>query len=62
MPIVVKKEKGDTKDDILYRFRKIVLEEGIVEEVRNREKFISNSRKKYEKSKEKKRKSRKGGF
>jgi len=61
MPIVVKKKKGDSKDDVLYRFRKLVLEEGIVEEAKNRKEFVSNSRKKYEKNKEKKRKSRKGG-
>ena len=36
MPIIVEKKKGESKDDIIGKFRRLCLEEDITEEVRKR--------------------------
>ncbi len=51
MSIVVRKKKGETKDDLLNRFRKIFIEEEITEEVKKRLEYVKKARKKYEKKK-----------
>lgn len=52
MSIVVKKQKGETKEDLLSRFRRIFVDEEIVDEVRKRVEFVKKSRRRYEKKKE----------
>lgn len=51
MPIVVKKSKGETKDDIIGKFRRLVVEEDITEEVRKRSAYVKPSVKRYAKKK-----------
>lgn len=51
MPIVVKKQKGETKEDLLSRFRYLAVDEGIVEEVKDRKEHVKGARKRYEKKK-----------
>lgn len=50
--VVVKKKKGETEDKLIARFRKIVLEEGIIDEVRDRERYKKPSEKRKEKNKQ----------
>ena len=50
--VVVKKEKGETKDSLFRRFTKLFLEENIVEEVKKRifyrkPSLIKKEKKKY---------------
>lgn len=51
MAIVVRKNKGESKDDIIGRFRRLSIEEDITEEVRNRSAYTSPSAKRYAKKK-----------
>ncbi|MBU1129895.1 hypothetical protein KKE45_01075 [Patescibacteria group bacterium] len=51
MPIVVKKKKGDSKDDVIGKFRRIFLEEEIVEEVKKRLVYSKPSMERYAKKK-----------
>ena len=46
--VVVKKKRGESEDKLIARFRKIVLEEGIMDEVRERERFKKASEKRKE--------------
>lgn len=46
---VVKKKKGETEDRLIARFRKKVINEGILLELRDRERFKSPSEKRKEK-------------
>ena len=50
--VVVKKKKGESEDKLISRFRKIVLEEGIIDEVRDRERYKKPSEKRKEKKKQ----------
>lgn len=61
MPIVVKKQKGETKEDLIGRFRRLFIDEGILDEIKDRVEFIKGSRRRYEEKKAKKKKSRKKG-
>lgn len=54
MPIVVKKQKGETNDDLLGRFRRLFIEEEILDEVKKRVEYIKGARKRYEEKKAKK--------
>jgi len=47
MPIIVKKNKGESKDDIIGKFRRLCLEEDITEEVRKRASYVKPSEKRY---------------
>jgi len=58
MPIVVKKQKGETKEDLISRFRRLFVEEGIVEEIKRRVEYIKKSRQRYERRKEQERRRR----
>ncbi|HOZ81021.1 MAG TPA: 30S ribosomal protein S21 [Candidatus Woesebacteria bacterium] len=51
MPIVVKKGKGESKDDIIGKFRRLVIEEDITEEVRKRSAYSKPAKERYAKKK-----------
>jgi ribosomal protein S21 len=51
MPIIVKKKKGESKDDVIGKFRRISLEEDITEEVRKRTAYTKPAEKRYAKKK-----------
>lgn len=51
MAIIVKKNKGESKDDIIGRFRRLSLEEDITEEVKKRTAYVNPSAKRYAKKK-----------
>ena len=51
MPIVVKKKKGESKDDIIGKFRRLCLEEDITEEVKKRVAYVKPSELRYAKKK-----------
>ena len=46
--VVVKKQKGETDDKLIARFRKQVLFSGILQEFRDRSRFITPSEKRKE--------------
>lgn len=48
MAIVVKK-KGETEDKLIARFKKMVLDEGIIQEARDRSRFKSEAEKRKDK-------------
>ena len=52
MPIIVKRQKGETKEDLISRFRRLFVEEGIIEEIKKRVEYVKKSRRRYEKKKE----------
>lgn len=47
MPIIVKKTKGESKDDIIGKFRRLCMEEDITDEVRKRTAYVKPSEKRY---------------
>ncbi|MBP9817550.1 30S ribosomal protein S21 [Candidatus Shapirobacteria bacterium] len=51
MPIVVRKKKGESKDDVIGKFRRLVIEEDITEEVRKRTAYNKPSVERYAKKK-----------
>jgi len=51
MPIIVEKKKGESKDDIIGKFRRLYLEEDITEEVRKRAAYVQPSEERYAKKK-----------
>lgn len=51
MPIIVKKKKGESKDDVIGKFRRVSLEEDITEEVRKRTAYTKPAEKRYAKKK-----------
>ena len=51
MPIVVKKKKGESKDDVIGKFRRLSIEEDITEEVRKRTAYTKPAEKRYAKKK-----------
>ncbi|MBU1117423.1 30S ribosomal protein S21 [Patescibacteria group bacterium] len=51
MAIVVKRKKGESKDDIIGKFRRLCIEEDITEEVRKRTAYAKPSIGRYEKKK-----------
>ena len=51
MPIIVKKKKGESKDDVIGKFRRLCLEEDITEEVRKRSAYTKPSELRYAKKK-----------
>lgn len=48
MAVVVKK-KGESEDKLIARFKKMVLDEGIIQEARDRSRFKSDAEKRKEK-------------
>ena len=61
MPIIVRKKQGESKEELINRFRKLFLEEGIIEKVREKVAYVKPSRRRYEKKKEARSRIRKGG-
>ncbi|MGI5840628.1 MAG: 30S ribosomal protein S21 [Patescibacteria group bacterium] len=51
MPIIVKKKKGESKDDVIGKFRRLCLEEDITEEVKKRTAYSKPSEDRYAKKK-----------
>lgn len=51
--VVVKKQKGESLDKLIARFKKLVIEEDLVNELRNRARFISRGEQKKQKAAEK---------
>jgi ribosomal protein S21 len=51
MAIIVKRKKGESKDDIIGKFRRLCLEEDITEEVRKRAAYAKPSIGRYAKKK-----------
>lgn len=51
MPLVVKKSKGEDKDDVIGKFRRLFLEEDITEEVKRRSAYSKPSELRYAKKK-----------
>ena len=51
MPIVVKRKKGESKDDVIGKFRRLCMEEDITEEVRKRTAYAKPSALRYAKKK-----------
>jgi len=47
MPIVVTKKKGESKDDVIGKFRRLCTEEDITEEIRKRAAYVKPSEKRY---------------
>jgi len=52
MAIVVKKKRGESKIELINRFRKIFLEEGIIDQIKEKVHYVKPSRKRYERKKE----------
>ena len=61
MPIIVKKQKGERKEDVIARFRRLFMDEGILDEIKERVEFVKDARKRYEKKKARKNHPDKGG-
>jgi len=51
MSIIVRKKKGQSKDDVIGKFRRLCLEEDITEEIRKRVAYSKPSEKRYAKKK-----------
>jgi ribosomal protein S21 len=51
MAIIVKKKKGESKDDVIGKFRRLSLEEDVTEEVKKRTAYIKPSEERYAKKK-----------
>ncbi|KKQ66001.1 MAG: 30S ribosomal protein S21 [Candidatus Daviesbacteria bacterium GW2011_GWA2_38_24] len=56
MSIIVKAKDKDTTDAIIRRFQKLVAQEGVIQQYREREFYKKNSLKRQEKIAEKRRK------
>ena len=51
MAIIVKRKKGESKDDIIGKFRRLCMEEDITEEIRKRTAYAKPSIGRYAKKK-----------
>ncbi len=51
MATVVKKKPGQSEDSLIAQFRKKILNEEVLEEVKKREFYLKPSRKRYEREK-----------
>jgi ribosomal protein S21 len=51
MPIIVKRKKGESKDDIIGKFRRLCLDEDITEEVKKKTAYSKPSEERYAKKK-----------
>lgn len=49
--IKVQKQKGESDDSLISRFRKKIYNTGFLEEVKNKKRFVSKSEKRNEKKK-----------
>jgi len=53
MTITVQKKKGETKQELISRFRKLILEAGIIEKIKEKVAYTKPSRSRYEQKKKK---------
>jgi len=60
MPTVVRKKPGQTDDQLIATFRKKVLSEDIIEEIKERQRYQKPSRKRYEREKFLKKRKKRG--
>lgn len=51
MAIIVKKKKGESKDDVIGKFRRLCLDEDVTEEIRKRAAYVKPSELRYAKKK-----------
>jgi len=51
MATIVKKKPGQSEDSLIAQFRKKILNEEVLEEVKKREFYLKPSRKRYEREK-----------
>ena len=51
MSITVQKKKGESKEELIFRFRKLFLEAGIMDKIKEKTAYVKPSRKRYEKRK-----------
>lgn len=51
MPLIVRKSKGESKDDVIGKFRRLSLEEDVSEEMKKRSAYAKPSEKRYAKKK-----------
>ena len=51
MAIVVKRKKGESKDDLIGKFRRLILEEEIGEEIKKKTAYTKPSAERYAKKK-----------
>ena len=52
MAVVVNKQQGESKNELINRFRKLFSEEGIMDVIRRKVRYIKPSRRRYERKKE----------
>ena len=53
MVIVVNKKKGESRVELINRFRKVFIEEGVIDTIKKNLRYVKPARKRYEKKKEK---------
>lgn len=51
MSIIVKRKKGESKDDIIGKFRRLCMEEDVADEVKKRTSYVKPSEERYAKKK-----------
>jgi len=51
MAIIVKKQKGESKDDVIGRFRRLSIEDDIVDEIKEKKAYSKPSELRYAKKK-----------
>jgi ribosomal protein S21 len=51
MSIIVKRKKGESKDDIIGKFRRLCMEEDVTDEVKKRTSYVKPSEERYAKKK-----------
>jgi len=51
MSIIVQRKKGETKGELISRFRKLFLDAGIMDKIREKTAYMKPSRRRYEKKK-----------
>ncbi len=49
--VVVTKQKGESEDKLIARFKKLVLDSGIIEEAKKRQRHITDAEKRKEREK-----------
>lgn len=52
MAVVVKRKQGESKNELINRFRKLFSEEGIMDIIRKKVRYVKPARRRYERKKE----------
>ena len=53
MAVVVNKKRGESRVELINRFRKIFLEEGVIDTIKEKLRYVKPARRRYAKKKEK---------